>query len=207
MLILALLLPAAVVGLEIEDTANLPLARAVEIASSLGRVIEAETGDRFIVQDPVWTEKAPADERVRLRIYGGLTQIRVRAERGEVLAEMDLELDAASWPDATHALFHQIFPRVTHQEPLVVAATPSKPMQISPLIAAATTVAALAVGIGFGVSAKSARSAVETEPHDEATIARLSGQSFDHGLAANILFGVAGAAVLFAGGALYFELP
>jgi hypothetical protein len=51
------------------------------------------------------------------------------------------------------------------------------------------------VGIGFGVSSSDARDHAASEPHTNQELADLDDRAFGHGLAANILFGVAVAGV------------
>lgn len=224
---LPLLAYGAVVGLRIDDVTDVPLERAIQIAEELGHAIEHDSELRAVVDDPSWSRctepgrclaelraRTGAGPLVLLRIYGGLTQIRVFAERPEAeqktKAEVDLPLDAAGASAATDALVHRLFPELLHraQAPLVLAppGPPAPPPpRLLPWVVAGTSVLALAVGVGLGLSSRGARTAVETTPLSDPEIARLTDQTQTQGLAANLLFGAAGVGALVAG-ALFLDV-
>lgn len=222
---LPLLAYGAVVGLRIDDVTDVPLERAIQIAEGLGRAIEDEGELRAVVDDPSWSRcpqvggcltelraRTGAGPLVLLRIYGGLTQIRVFAERPEpeqsAKAEIDLPLGGAD-AGPLHALVHQLFPELPHRAPapqlLGQSAPPTPSPRLAPWVVAGTGAVALAVGVGLGLSSKGARTEVETAPHSDAEIARLTDQTQVHGLAANLLFGAAGLGAIVAG-ALFLDL-
>jgi len=224
---LPLLVYGAVVAVRIDDVTDVPLGRAIQIAEEFGHAIEQDSELRAIVDDPSWSRcteagrclaelraRTGAGPLVLLRIYGGLTQIRVFAERPETegggKAEVDLPLDSEGASAATHALVHRLFPELLHREGTRLGLAPQlppgpPPPRLVPWVVAGTSVLALAVGVGLGLSSRGARSAVETAPHSDPEIARLTDQTQAHGLAANLLFGAAGLGALVAG-ALFLDV-
>lgn len=220
---LPMLLVSAVVGLRIDDVAELPLERAVELATAIGRAIEQDGGGSFVVDDPSWSRCTEADRclgelrartgpsLVLLRLYAGLTQIRVDAERPDPSgrsATLDVPLDPSRWPQAVHPLVHALFPELDHRAPaevLLVAAPPPGPaaeVRALPWVIAGAGVALLMVGVVCGVVSRNARSEVETVEHAPPDIAQLSSTTKTYGLAADLLFGGAGLAALLSGAML-----
>lgn len=222
---LPLLAYGAVVGLRIDDVTDVPLERAIQIAEGLGHAIENESELSAVVDDPSWSRcpqvggclaelraRTGAGPLVLLRIYGGLTQIRVFAERPgpeqSAKAEVDLPLGGADAPPL-QALVHRLFPDLPRRSPapllLGQSAPPPPSPRLAPWVVAGTSAVALVVGVGLGLSSKAARTEVETVPHSDADIARLTAETQAHGLAANLLFGAAGLGALVAG-ALFLDV-
>jgi hypothetical protein len=126
--LLALLTGAApTIGIGIEEVSRVRTATASQIALALAEAIERQAGIGSSVDDPVWTcterpcageirARAGATEVVLLRIYGGVTKIRIVAERfsSEALpasrGEADLPLRRSRWQEPLARLSAVLFP-------------------------------------------------------------------------------------------------
>src|SRR5688572_8419299 len=91
---LGLLLVGSGVGVHLEELGEMPLAEASSFADRLAEAIEARTGRRAVLDDPLWPAckesnrcvdairaRTETEDVVLLRLYKGPTKIRLIAER------------------------------------------------------------------------------------------------------------------------------
>jgi hypothetical protein len=159
--------------------------------------------------------KSGATDFVFVRLIGVPTRIRLIVERlgaRDARSEVDLTRARGSWSVVFGGVAEHLFPEPpVAPPPPVVAAPPPPPPSIAPppivpppedgpnlapWLLAGAGVAVLAVGIGFGVSSRSARSSAANEPHTTEELESLEDRAIGHGIAANVMFGVGGAGVL-----------
>lgn len=123
--------------------------------------------------------------------------------------EIDLPRAREGWGPPLAALAGALFeakvlPQVVEEtppldaQPQVIAVAPPQPVEppsvlreYAPWIAIGAGGLAAAAGVGFGLSARSARSSARDEPHTDREFEELEDRAFGHGLAANVLFGAA----------------
>lgn len=144
----------------------------------------------------------PAKERVGLKLFGGLTRLRIIAERRGsatiITEELELPLDPDLWEPELDALARRLYPEVAQPTSLELGPTKVAEPEVEwprwALLSGAA--AAVVVGVIFtarGWSARSASSAdglgttqVEAEVADQRTAAWVAGGSFTLGLGLSI---------------------
>jgi hypothetical protein len=203
--LLSLLASAPALGIGIEETSRVRTATAAQIARALGEAIERQAGLGSSVDEPVWmtcTERpcaaeirarARATEVVLLRIYGGVTKIRIVAERfsGEPLpasrGEADLPLISSRWREPLARLAASLFPSAiafdaTTAQLETARSTRSHAVPIA-LLAGGT--ALLAGGATFAILAAAQRA----DPPTALELERADASAAYDWIAAGVLFG------------------
>ncbi|MBI4817672.1 MAG: hypothetical protein HY791_15530 [Deltaproteobacteria bacterium] len=168
----------SVVALRLDTSPEVTSETAAALSSELVSAIEGQTAASVVVDDIVWeprcgvdceTEvraRTNADDVVLVRVLGALSLLRVVAVRsagpGTLPKRLELELSAPSdLKAAARSIAQELFPKVAAWPPqpeTAEAATFDPP----PWILLSAGVAALAVGVGLGVSSQSLRREAET---------------------------------------------
>ena len=214
---LALGLVFSDVGLHLEDVAGLSIEDAMALAERLGEALAPRAGGRYVLDDPLWPEcsgpgrcisevqlRTKADEVVYVRLYAGPTRIRLIAERVTGPKRLPVEDDLPRQGSPADARWDRMAVRL-FPEPLSSSAPSLGPQLVPapaspdgrafgpwPYVTAGTGVVAVAVAGAFGVSSRSARSRIESEPLSNAAFERELSRMTDHGNVANVLFAVGG---------------
>lgn len=219
---LGLLLLGAGLGLHLQESGELPLNRSVALLEKIAEIIRGETGVRPIIDDPDWNEcdlqesacqalvrsRTRTDELVLLRVFAGLTKLRVELRRlsqdgqGESVSG-DLPLEEEGWETPLLPLVRTLFPDpldpvlLRAREPNVVVgeATPSKAgtgAGPGPWIIIGARALAGGFGVGFYASSRDAKSELasgrlfSSEEFDE-----LNGRLETHSILSGVLLGTA----------------
>jgi hypothetical protein len=227
---IALTLAGATVGIRLEESEELSIQSAMQIAEAFGRAIEARSGLSPVIDDPVWgvcraTDRCLTEVRARtgardivlLKLFGAPKKVRLIAQRFPLGAppdarfEINVPIEREAWAapleEAARAMFAAGLkepPKLAAQSPQVTAQEHPPPIKssegsIAPWVLLGAGATALVVGSVFGASSRSARSAVEGEPHTDGEVEVLTDRLKRHGWTANVLFTVS---VLSAGGGL-----
>lgn len=208
-----LVLAANGVELRLEESAEIDPNEAAAVVRALGFAIEERTGMATSVE-----ESAGFTERVSVRVFGGLTLLRVVAVRtgglgGTKSAEGDVPAEREAWGAAIAELVATIYPPGTWSKVQVDAPIATEPQLIPPVVGekehsvvpwvlGGAGVAAGITAIFFGRSTASARRDAE-DPLLIADYEQNADRAVSHAVAANVLFSIAGVA-LAAGGAWWF---
>jgi hypothetical protein len=160
-------------------------------------------------------QRTQAEDVVFLRFLGVPTRIRILADRESTKfpakkhAEIDLPRSRDGWTPALASLAESLFeakplPAVTETPPVgdpktaeLVSDTAAKDdgqqdrVALAPWIALGGGALALAIGSGFGLSSRGARNEALRRPHSDAENMDLEDRAIGHGLAADVMFGVA----------------
>jgi hypothetical protein len=208
------------VGLHLEEVGELPFETAVSVMGTLTRVIERETGATVVFDDPSWSRcdaedrcisdvraRTRATEIVFARVFGGPSLVYVSLERIRVDAKdakstnIELPRTPSGWDAplavAARTLFPELKPEARAESSATTAPT-IEPQGSSPLpwVVLGAGVAAGAAGTVLGLSSADAKTELEGSIHVGAEYDALSDRLQTHGLAANVLFGVAAGAAL-----------
>ncbi len=209
------------VEVRVEDARGVSPDEATTIAEGLQSAISERSGLEAAVegkspcgQTPeCLTElsKSGATAFVFIHLIGVPTRIRLIAERAgdqESRSEVDLTHARGSWPVVLNGVAEHLFPErppppppPVLPPPIAIAPPPpppppAAPPSLAPWLLAGAGAAVLAVGIGFGVSSRSARRTAATQPHTEDELAALEDRAIAHGITANVMFGLGGAGLL-----------
>lgn len=223
---LGLLLVGSGVSLHLEEHAELRLEEATALAHRLARAIEARTGRRTVLDDPLWPDCRDADrcldairartdteDVVLLRFYSGPTKIRLIAERLAIdsLRDGRLETNVPKDPDqardeALENVAFTLFPEAPMSETStqLIERAPTEEetgaLEVLGWTSIAVAGASLAVAVGFGVSSRSVRNALLSDaPADDEEFNSAFDQLQLHTRVANALF-ITSAASLVLGG-------
>lgn len=214
----ALTLISATVGLHLEQVVDLPLARALELAGQLSDAIEARTGARAVVDDPVWSTcksddrclgqiraRTGAETILLLRLVGGVQRVRLVVERFpelEVLeprVEQDVSLDPTAADAELRVLAARLFAEgIAARPPAVETAPPvelppDEPPSLLPTwLCVGASAALLGAGVAFGASSASARSDSQDPLLDDPGFEALADRTQRHAWVANVLYVAAG---------------
>ncbi|MCK6551059.1 hypothetical protein L6R52_34810 [Myxococcota bacterium] len=208
------------VGLHLEEVGELPLESAVSVMSSLSRVLERETGATVVFDDPSWSRcdaddrcisdvraRTQATEIVFARVFGGPSLVYVSLERVGLDAKaakttnVELPKTEGGWDtplaNAARVLFPELKPEARAEGSLTAAPVIDEgSVRAGPWIVLGAGVAAGTAGALLGVSSADAKTELESSIHIGAEYDALSDRMKTHGLAANVLFGVAATAVV-----------
>lgn len=222
---------SAGLGVHVEQVVDLSLGDATSIATVLGDAIGLRTGRPVEVDDPLAppcglptrclgevAARTHAGELIYLRLIGGVTKIRVVAERlnraGQKVTEatVNLAVDRRDWPTSLDRLARRLFPEALGSPPGVVRGAVGRPATAEPGVARATGPSGieraapwLLIGLGvatgvagtvLGRSASSARDSIETLRLSDDEYVDTLDRMRSHGTAANVLFGVAAGSAL-----------
>lgn len=214
----------ATLGVHLEEIVDLPLRDAGAVAEGLAASVELRAGVRVRVDDPLSPRcdrrsrrcigevaaRMGTNHLVFLRVIGGVTKVRViaerldRAGRPEAEATINLPRDLGRWKRRLDRLAGMLFPepldRPQREERLTTESvdddTGSDVERAAPWVVLGVGVAAGAAGLALGVSSASARDRIENENLSGPAYTDALDQMQDHGTAANVLFGVAAGGVL-----------
>jgi hypothetical protein len=227
-LALALTLAGATVGIRLEETEELSIEAAMQIAEAFGRAIEVRSGLSPVIDDPVWgvcraadrclsevRERTRASDVVLIKLFGAPKKVRLIAQRfrfglpPDERFEINIPIDRESWSTPLEEAARNMFAAGKKEPPKIatpVIEIPKDPVlpppqetALAPWILIGAGATALILGSVFGISSRNARNAVETEPHSDVEVEELTSRLKTHGWTANILFSVS---VLSAGGGL-----
>lgn len=217
---------SAGLGVHLEEVVDLPLRDAGEVADALAQAAELRAGVPARVDDPLappcFRRRSPrcvgdvaartgADHLVFVRLIGGVTRIRILAERtdpgGRVVAEQTVNIarDGAGWARDLDRLAGALFPRRVgvaaerQNGPELVVAPEERPSEASPVapwVVLGVGVASGAAGVAFGQSSASARDRIENQTLTGEAYGEQVSRMRDHGTAANVLFGISAGAIL-----------
>lgn len=156
-------------------------------ASAIVRALDAA------IERRIGATEAAAQE-VTVKLFGGLTLIRLLAERGDISRiEIDLPRDRDQWLDPLDTAARALFPELPKTEMVVATATTAPAAaerSIAPWVVFGVGAVALAVGTGFGLSSRSARSQ-STALMPGAEFERLADRTQSHAIVADVFFAVA----------------
>lgn len=209
--VLGLMLVGAGIAIHVEDVRGLDVTESVALTTELARALQARTGTVAVVDDPAWGPCIGADEicleRVRdrtrssvvvlVRAFAAGTRLRVTMERighpGEPRA-VDLSRSPVGWRAPVMEAVSSMFAAGV-APPLALAPAPPS-ARLGPYVVAGVGVAALAVGVVLGVGSASTLADLESGV-TTASRAQADGDSArTRAVAANVLFGIAGAAIV-----------
>lgn len=160
-------------------------------ASAIVRAFDASIERRIGAQEA-------AAQEVTVRLFGGLTLIRLIAERadapgGAARVEVDLPRERDLWLEPLELAARALFPELPKTDAITATATATtaapaaKERSLTPWIVLGASAAALAVGTGFGLSTRSARSQSEALPPG-AEFDRLADRTQAHAIVADLFF-------------------
>jgi hypothetical protein len=187
------LLVATVQAVSVEDARGVSADDQAALVRALSEAVERRAG--------------PVEDSLKLRLLGVPTRIRVLAVRepGKKTGEVDLPRAREKWAPVLDTLAATLFeprppplvekkaeapprPSLVH-DPVKSTDVPSDRVSYAPWIVVGAGVVALAVGTGFGISSRGARSEALERPHSAEMNAALEDRAVGHGWAANILLG------------------
>lgn len=233
LLAIALTLAGATVGIRLEESEELSIEEAMQITEAFGRAIEARSGLTPVIDDPVWgvcraadrclsevRSRTGANDVVLVRLFGAPKKVRLVAQKFRLgmppdqRYEINVPIEREAWNAPLEEAARNMFePKVElkarveppklelHKDPPPIA--PASETSIAPWVLIGAGATALIAGSVLGLSSRSARGAVETEPHTDAEVEELTDRLKVHGWTANVLFSVSvlsvagGAALLF----------
>jgi len=219
---LALTLASATVGIRLEESEELSIETAMQIAEGLGRAIQTRSGLSPVIDDPVWGVCRAADrclpevrartgagDIVLVKLFGAPKKVRLIAQRfspglsPEPRFEINVPIEREGWNAPLEAAARALFAQATTIDPKALVhgvelpknqldphPPPKGERSVVPWVLVGAGAAALIAGSIFGFSSRSARSAVETEPHSDAEVDVLTDRMRAHGWTANVLFSV-----------------
>ncbi len=201
-------------GLSDDDLEAVVTGVVASLDARTGRAVRdkgpACSGDRACI-DAVRARTATRDV-VTLRLIGVPTRVRVLASRnGEAPHTVDVDRAQEGWGAAWSGLAEALFPAPPPVAPPPVASVPPPSIpppqvappvivtpppegaspSVAPWIIAGAGVAALAVGVGFGLSSRGARATAANEPASPRELDDLESRAQTHGVIANVAFGSA----------------
>lgn len=203
----------ASVGVALTDARALSDDEVEAVVTGIVAALDARTGRAERVPSRACEGRSPCVDavRVRLRLIGVPTRVRVIAtlDDGEPIT-VDVDRAPDTWPEAWADLAASLFPApppVVAPPPPPIAPPPVAPPPVAPpppiadpvvespslapWIAAGASAAALAVGVGFGLSSRGARTTAANEPATPRELADLESRAQTHGVVANVSFGAA----------------
>lgn len=210
-------------AVHVASSADVAPRTALAVADRLEARLQARLGRPGVVSLSEWGDcprdcagdvrrRTGAGTVVLLRLVGGVTRVRVVAERFEAgpraitRSVVDLEADADDdWDVGLDAVAVDLWPDAppppdTH--PALTSAGPAPATtRWAPWVTTAAGAAAVGVGVGFGVSSRDAGRTLESTVLDATTRDELEGRQRTHGLLANTLIVTGGVAVV--GGLLW----
>jgi hypothetical protein len=220
-LISSLLVASPAIAIHIEES-DLAIDEAHQFAAWLQDAITARVGIKPSIDDPSSCgaedrcvpeirERTGAQDLVMLRLVGGLTRVRVVADRivsstaaparTAVSAEIELARTSEGWPAGAAQIAQRLFAKgsLPPLEPLTLAPPPAGRASVLPWVMFGASAAALAVGVGFGFASNGPRDMLEAGPVENH--APLEQQLRQRATAATVSYVVSGA--LAATGALF----
>jgi hypothetical protein len=214
---------AAPIGVHLEEHEDVPLQDAMAIVEALSNAISRATARPMAIDDPTWISscttadrcrsdihaRTHADEIVMVRLYAGVLKIHAICELlaadqlapGQPhIAEANLDRDRAMWAESLDSVARQLFPRPPAIERAATstrseAIVPSSGPDAATWILLGTGAAAAGVGVALGVDATKTRDRIESTILSAPDYGDASRRLDRDKLAANILFGVAIAAI------------
>lgn len=220
LLAIALTLAGATVGIRLEESEELSIEEAMQITEAFGRAIQARSGLTPVIDDPVWgvcraadrclpevRARTGASDIVLVKLFGAPKKIRFVAQkfraglppdqRYEINVPIEREAWSAPLEEAARNMFEPKVELKARVEPPKVeltkdppATAPVEETSVAPWVLIGAGATALIAGSILGLSSRSARGSVETEPHTDAEVEELTDRLKVHGWTANILFSV-----------------
>jgi hypothetical protein len=184
---------SAIVTLRVEATSGVAPDVANRVTEALAQAIESHTGHKTRIA----TYSDPSGETVVLSFFGGLTKIRLVAERASSLwgpsvrIETELALTPAARQKTIAETAARLFPEGMRPRDeaagAVVEVAPVKPTSVSPWIACGAGVAMLGGGIAFSAVALSAKHRLSTETLDSPDVTTLDQRMRVDGIVGGVL--------------------
>lgn len=207
-------LVTAPIGVHLGEAIDLPRADAIAVVRTLADAIADHTRRDVHVDDPLWPAcdsggciddvraRTRARDVVLVRVIAGLTLIRVIAHRvGAAPVEVDVTHDRLG--AECRSLARRLFPEGAPPPvtpPLVAAAVPRPELpSVAPWVVVGGAAVALAVGVGFGASSRSARVDSQDPALSPDDFDRLADRTQSHAIVADVSFVVAAVAAVTAG--------
>jgi hypothetical protein len=132
-----------------------------------------------------------AKDRIAVRLLGGLTLIRVVADRGELHTELDLPLDQELWFEPLESIAEKLFPEAAVLSPVVVETPPPPPERersLTPFVVLGASAVVAVTGIAFGIASKNANDASQLPGVDDERFDRLADRKTRYAITADLLF-------------------
>ncbi|MFO0724074.1 MAG: hypothetical protein U1E65_09845 [Myxococcota bacterium] len=217
----ALLVLSTTVSIQLVEASGLEVGASVEITGLVSRAVAARTGWPQMPFDPEWATLCDGPdcrassiplghEAVSLRVYRGATRTRIvasrRTEREELAhQEIDLSADAAAWRGEIEGLVDTLYSEVPRPLPEVqfIPETLEPPSWQWWTLGAGVT--AGVGGLIFGILSASAKDTLVQAPLPGSRAQAYADRQFAFGLTADILFAVAGAALITGGAGLIWD--
>lgn len=203
---------AASVGLRLEEVGELSMEEGMALTRALANTIEKSTGQKVAIDDPLWSScqrkdrcieeikaRTRSDEVIFIKIFAGVTMLRVQVNRigpqGAQEAALDVPNDAQTWSAPLRKLTLKLFPQARAQpdKPMktlkkTTTDPPPEKTSIVPWVVLGVSAAVAGIGVGFGVSSRSARNDSQDPTLPDPRFDLLADRAQTHGIAANVLF-------------------
>jgi hypothetical protein len=217
---IGLLLTASGVGVHLEDVGELPLEDAARLAQSLAQAIEKRTGQRSVVDDPLWPacqtgdrctaairDRTQTNDIVFVRLFAAPLKIRLIAERVAPKAEprrteVDLPKSDRAWSSALEPAAAALFPEGAAALKAAIDTHTTTTPAVKPESGPASWIllgaggVALGTGVGLGIVSRRARTAIQSEDLDDAAYGSAVTRMQVTAIAADILFLAAAACIV-----------
>ncbi len=223
------------VAFQLDYASGVSSSDVLEFSKALRRAVESRTGLDVVADAGKPCGRTPScvtavlartrsQRVVFLKLLGVPTRIRLLAEQhrvGHPSVSVSRDLPRSPkpgrslWRGVAELLFPNTVlappkvrpppPPTAHVTPQDIPKAPQREISWAPWVLFGVGLAMTGAGVGFGVSSRGARSSAANEPHTAEELENLEDRAIGHGLAANILWGTAGASVLAGGLWLIFE--
>jgi hypothetical protein len=207
------LLIGTTVGLHVEEADALQMDEAIGVVDRLGTAIERHTGASVVLDDTDWAKacrsedvclaavkaRTQADIVISLRLLGGLSRIRLIADRhpSDRSVLHDLPRDPEAESTALDSVAKGLFPEGRIQGEVTRArSSPKASISAVTWILFGAGGVALIAGSGFGLSSNGAGDEIDSNIVAGEDYRDLRTRMHDHGVVANVLFAAAGVSII-----------